>query len=436
MRYDEQYDDQDWEYERERSREERPQYEYDDYDEDEIEEEMARRKAIRMERRKRKKRKRLVQRIMIWGTAAVIICSVAGTFIYRDHQRNLQEAAQDRAQMQAAEEAAAQEAAAADSTEEETVEEGPVALQSTENEATVQMNEELDSTTAVLFSVKDGSIIAEKGNPNARIVPASMTKILTVLVAKEHVENLDDTFEITYTETDYSFKNECSIVGFSVGEKPTIRDLFYGTILCSGADAAMGLADYTAGSQEAFVEWMNAKLQDLGIADSAHFTNCVGVYEEDLYCTPYDMAVILNEVMKDDFLREVMSAHTYTTSSTTEHPEGILISNWFLRRIEDKDSGSGFVLGAKTGYVAQSGNCAASYATDPEGNGYICVTAAATSGWRCIYDHAAIYKRFIPGDGSGTADAETGDSADTADGSTGETQTGDETAGEEGDNFE
>lgn len=430
MRYNEQYDDRDWEYERERNRD--AQGQYGDYDyEDEIEEEIARRKAIRQERRRRKKRRRLLRRICVCGAAAVIVCSAAGFFIYQDHQKNVQAAAQDREQMQVAEEAAVQEETSAESTEEAVTEEGTVMLQSVENSATVQMNEELDSATAVLFSVKDGSIIAEKGNPNARIVPASMTKILTVLVAKEHVDNLDDTFEITYTETDYSFKNECSIVGFSVGEKPTIRDLFYGTILCSGADAAMGLADYTAGSQEAFVEWMNAKLQELGIADSAHFTNCVGVYEEDLYCTPYDMAVILNEAMKDDFLREVLSAHTYTTSSTTEHPEGILISNWFLRRIEDKDSGSGFVLGAKTGYVAQSGNCAASYATDSEGNGYICVTAAATSGWRCIYDHAAIYKRFVPGSSGETGSTETGDTADTAN-----AENAAETLGEEGANFE
>ncbi len=430
MRYNEQYDDRDWEYERERNRD--AQGQYDDYeDEDAIEEEIARRKAIRQERRRRKKRRRLLQRICVCGAAAVIVCSAAGFFIYEDHQKNVQAAAQDREQMQVTEEAAVQEETSAESTEEAVTEEGPVMLQSVENSATVQMNEELDSATAVLFSVKDGSIIAEKGNPNARIVPASMTKILTILVAKEHVDNLDDTFEITYTETDYSFKNECSIVGFSVGEKPTIRDLFYGTILCSGADAAMGLADYTAGSQEAFVEWMNAKLQELGIADSAHFTNCVGVYEEDLYCTPYDMAVILNEAMKDDFLREVLSAHTYTTSSTTEHPEGILISNWFLRRIEDKDSGSGFVLGAKTGYVAQSGNCAASYATDPEGNGYICVTAAATSGWRCIYDHAAIYKRFVPGGSGEAGSTETGDIADTEN-----SESAAETSGEEGANFE
>ena len=110
------------------------------------------------------------------------------------------------------------------------------------------------------------------------------------------------------------------------------------------------------------------------------------------------MAMIMEAAMNNSLCREVMSAHTYTTSVTEQHPEGITISNWFLRRIEDKDSG-GEVVCAKTGYVIQSGNCAVSYAQDAEGEGYICVTADATSGWRCIYDHVAIYKQFLPGAG-------------------------------------
>jgi D-alanyl-D-alanine carboxypeptidase (penicillin-binding protein 5/6) len=89
----------------------------------------------------------------------------------------------------------------------------------------------------------------------------------------------------------------------------------------------------------------------------------------------------------------VLSARTYTTSPTTEHPEGLLLSNWFLRRIEDKDTG-GEVLSAKTGYVAQSGSCAASYGKSHSGKEYICVTADASSSWRCIYDHVALYQQF------------------------------------------
>ncbi|HOO27483.1 MAG TPA: serine hydrolase [Lachnospiraceae bacterium] len=243
------------------------------------------------------------------------------------------------------------------------------------------------------MDTETNTILAQR-DADAVISPASMTKILTLLVAAEHVTDLDDTFTITLDITDYSFENDCSNVGFSENETVTVRDLFYGTILPSGADAAVGLATYVAGSQEAFVELMNEKLDELGLSDTAHVTNCVGIYDEDHHCTVYDMAMILEAAMDNELCRTVLSAHTYTTSATEEHPEGITISNWFLRRIEDKDS-AGTVICGKTGYVVQSGNCAASYAEDSDGNGYICVTVNSTSSWRCIYDHVAIYKQFL-----------------------------------------
>lgn len=261
-------------------------------------------------------------------------------------------------------------------------------------DSTAPLSEDVISSHAILVDKGLNQIVAQRDSKTI-INPASMTKTLTVLVAAEHVENLDDTFTITIDITDYSYANDCSIVGFAKDEVVTVRDLFYGTILPSGADAAIGLATYVAGSQEAFVELMNEKLDELGLSETAHFTNCVGIYDENHYCTAYDMAMILSAAVDNDLCREVLSAHTYTTSSTEQHPEGITISNWFLRRIEDKDSG-GEVLCGKTGYVLQSGNCAASCALDVDGNEYICVTINASSAWRCIYDHVAIYKQFLP----------------------------------------
>lgn len=267
----------------------------------------------------------------------------------------------------------------------------PYSAKVTDN--TVALGGEIVSSNAVLIDLTSNSIIARKGE-NEIINPASMTKVLTVLVAAEHVTNLDDTFTITLDITDYSYVNDCSNVGFAKDETVTVKDLFYGTILPSGADAAVGLATYVAGSHEEFVNMMNEKLDELGLSDTAHFTNCVGLYDENHYCTVYDMAVIMKAAMDNELCREVMSAHTYTTSATTEHPDGILLSNWFLRRIEDKDSGGEVVCG-KTGYVVQSGNCAASYGVAQSGKGYICVTANATSGWKCIYDHVDIYKKYM-----------------------------------------
>lgn len=256
-------------------------------------------------------------------------------------------------------------------------------------------SENVMSSYALLVDVDEGTVVAHRG-ASTRICPASMTKILTVLVAAEQLNSeasLDDRFTITIDITDYSYSHDCSAVGFAENEVVTVRDLFYGTILPSGADAALALAIYTAGSQEAFVDLMNARLEELGLADTAHFTNCVGLYDENHYCTLYDMALILKAAIDNEFCREVLSAHTYTTSATTEHPEGIIISNWFLRRIEDKET-NGEVVCAKTGFVNESGSCAASYSISNSGKQYICVTANAWSSWRCIYDHVAIYQEY------------------------------------------
>lgn len=268
-----------------------------------------------------------------------------------------------------------------------------IVYSATKTDNTTQLGDDVVSTYGLLIDLDTDTILASR-DEKAIISPASMTKILTILVAAEHVTNLDDTFTITIDITDYSFVNDCSNVGFAENETVTVRDLFYGTILPSGGDAAVGLATYVAGSQEAFVEMMNEKVRELGLSDTAHFTNCVGIYDKEHYCTVYDMAMILEAALDNELCKEVLSAHTYTTSSTPEHPEGITISNWFLRRIEDKDSGGEVVCG-KTGYVVESGSCAASYAEDANGKGYICVTDNSTSSWRCIYDHVAIYKRFM-----------------------------------------
>lgn len=257
-------------------------------------------------------------------------------------------------------------------------------------------SEEVISTHALLVDVSTDTIVASKGAFD-RISPASMTKVLTVLVAAEQLTeaDLDDTFTMTLEITDYAYVNDCSSVGFLNDEVVTVRDLFYGTILPSGGDAAVGLATYVAGSHEAFVELMNEKLEELGLSETAHFTNCVGLYDEEHYCTLYDMAIIMCAAMENELCREFLSCHTYTTTPTTQHPEGIIISNWFLRRIEDKDTG-GEVIGAKTGYVVQSQNCAVSYGTFAGGTPYICVTAGSTSSWRCIYDQVEIFNRYIP----------------------------------------
>lgn len=255
------------------------------------------------------------------------------------------------------------------------------------------ISDEVLSTNAVLIDAETGDVIAARDS-SVRIYPASMTKILTVLVAAEHVTDLDDKFLIDISITDYAYSHDCSAVGFSCDETVTVRDLMYGTVLPSGADAALALAEYVAGSHEGFVEMMNDKLEELGLSETSHFTNCVGVYDDNHYSTLNDIAMIMKAAVENDLAKEILQAHIYTTTHTTEHPDGIEISNWFLRRIEDKDT-NGEVVCAKTGFVNESGCCGASYEVTNSGKHYICVTANAWSSWRCIYDHVAIYSAFV-----------------------------------------
>ncbi|MBO5564690.1 MAG: D-alanyl-D-alanine carboxypeptidase [Lachnospiraceae bacterium] len=265
------------------------------------------------------------------------------------------------------------------------------------------VSEEVLSNYAVLIDVETGEIIAGRGEDTV-INPASMTKILTLLTAVEMLEEQKEegkTMEDVLAEqvvidaeiVDYTYQKGCSQAGFMPEEVVTVEDLLYGTILPSGGDAAMSLAAYVAGDEETFAAKMNEKIAELGLSETSHFTNSVGLYDENHHCTITDMAMMLKAALENDLCREVLSTRIYTTSSSEIHPEGIEISNWFIRRIEDKDN-HGVVKSAKTGYVQEAGCCAASYQISDDGGHHICVTADAWSSWRAIYDHVAVYQLY------------------------------------------
>jgi len=263
----------------------------------------------------------------------------------------------------------------------------------TETVNTRSVGEEIPSEFVVVADYETGEIVAAK-NADARISPASMTKILTLLVAVEHIEDMDATFTMNIEVSDYCFSNDCSVVGYELDEVISARELLYGCIMESGADACLGLAQIAAGSHENFVALMNEKLKELGLAETAHFTNCVGLYDKEHYCTVKDMATMLRAAMENETCREILSTKKLHTETTTQHPDGMDLSNWFLRRIEDKDSGNVEVLCGKTGFVNQSGCCAASAGVRADGETYLCVTGNAWSQWQSIYDHVALYKAY------------------------------------------
>ena len=270
----------------------------------------------------------------------------------------------------------------------------PLKYDFVEDENTQSFGAGVNSQFGILIDLDTNQVVASRA-PETMMYPASMTKVLTVLVAAEHLDasQLDDVATVTFDTTNYSYINECSVVGFEVGEQVKIRDLFYGVILCSGADASVTLAEYVAGSHEAFVDMMNEKLEQLGISETTHFTNCVGLYDDNHYTTAHDMAVIMAAALDNELCAEVLKTREYNIDPNEFHPEGQWLYDKFIGWIEDQEI-NGTIIGAKTGYVQESGNCCVSAILSKGGHRYICVTGKAESSMMERQDHVAIYQNY------------------------------------------
>ncbi len=256
--------------------------------------------------------------------------------------------------------------------------------------ATELMSSNVYCENAVLVDVTDHSILAYR-NAEERIFPASMTKIMTLLIAAENIENLDDTFTMTYDIIAPLIQEDASRAGFAEEEVITMKDVLYGIALPSGADATTAAAIYVAGSEDAFVDLMNEKAKELGLKDT-HFMNASGLHDNNHYSTALDIAMLMSYVMQNDICREVLGTYQYTTSKTEQHPEGIpLVSTMYSRMYGNEVDGISIIAG-KTGYTDEAGHALVSCAVDETGKEYIAVTAhGAISYWKSIFDTFAIY---------------------------------------------
>ena len=260
----------------------------------------------------------------------------------------------------------------------------------TENTKTLDL--ELYSENALLIDLESNTVLVQK-NANARIYPASMTKVMTVLVAAEHIENWDETFTMTQSIIDPLFLADASMAGFVHGEEVSMTELLYGAVLPSGAEATQALAIVTAGSEEAFAALMNEKAQELGLKDT-HFVDASGLHDENHYTTLSDMAIIMQAALDNPHCREVLTSVNHTSPATEQNPSGVAMTNRFLYRIRPQQTGSVDIQAAKTGYTAQAMNCCVSYGIMENGRAAICVTAHAWTGDYCIADHLALYGTY------------------------------------------
>ena len=252
----------------------------------------------------------------------------------------------------------------------------------------------VNSSNIVLMDVKSGIVIGDL-NGKEQIYPASMTKIMTAIVALEAFSDLDH--EITLSENIFYALDgqDATQAGFQPGESVRVRDLVYGVMLPSGAECCLALADEVSGSEEAFVEKMNKKAKSIGMKDT-HFMDCTGLHDPEHYSTAYDIALLLKYALHNDTFRDVIESHFHSTPGTNVHPDGITYYSTMFKNMSDSSVTGGEILGGKTGYTSEAGHCLASFAQiyDRE---YILVTAGAAAdatGVPHILDAKTIYNRL------------------------------------------
>ncbi|WP_302211768.1 D-alanyl-D-alanine carboxypeptidase family protein [Ruminococcus sp.] len=273
----------------------------------------------------------------------------------------------------------------------------------------------MSANTAILVDADTNEIVAGY-NYEKKIYPASLTKILTLLVAAENIQDMDATYKFTSDDIDPLIEDNASRAGFEAGETVTMEDLLYSAILVSGADGTTGLANAVAGSEEKFVELMNAKIQELGLTGT-NFVNASGLHNKNHYSTAIDIAVLTKAAMDNETCRKVLTTTSYTTSKTKQHKDGIELTSIIAQRIEgyyidcdgDGEADDGISIeGGKTGFTDEA-KYTLSTILDDNGHTYICVTTKSKDELKSVEDQIAIYEKYL-----GTnASADTDSKADT-----------------------
>jgi D-alanyl-D-alanine carboxypeptidase (penicillin-binding protein 5/6) len=278
----------------------------------------------------------------------------------------------------------------------------------------------MTANTAILVDADTNEIVAGY-NYEKKVYPASLTKMLTLLVAAENIQDMDATYKFTSDDIDPLIEDNASRAGFEAGETVTMKDLLYSAILVSGADGTTGLANAVAGSEEKFVELMNAKIQELGLTGTK-FVNASGLHNKNHYSTAQDIAVITKAAMDNVTCREVLTATKYTTSKTKQHKDGIELTSIVAQRIEgyyvdcdgDGEADDGISIeGGKTGFTDEA-KYTLSTILDDNGHTYICVTTKSKDELKAVEDQIAIYEKYLGGKASDNKDKDSKTDTDTS----------------------
>ena len=204
------------------------------------------------------------------------------------------------------------------------------------------------SKSAILLEPTTGEIIYEK-NVHEKLPPASMTKIMSMLLIMESIENGIITWDEMITVSSNASAMGGSQILLSTGEKMSVEDLFKGIAIASGNDAVVALSEAIAGTEEMFVKMMNDKAKELGLKNT-NFKNPHGLDAANHYSTAYDMAMIAKELIKHEKVLEYTSIYETYLRKNLPTKIWLVNTNKLVRFYEGLD-------GLKTGFTNEAGYC-------------------------------------------------------------------------------
>ncbi|MBQ2929541.1 MAG: D-alanyl-D-alanine carboxypeptidase [Clostridia bacterium] len=223
--------------------------------------------------------------------------------------------------------------------------------------------EDIGADSCILIEQTSGDVIFEK-DADRLMYPASTTKIMTVLLGLLTSDDLDELVTVSYAGSKEGVQTlldpESSYLGLKEGEQLTMRDLLYGTILRSGNDGAIAIAEHVSGSEAAFVDLMNQTAQAFGMTNT-NFLNAHGLHQDYHYTTARDLATLSYEAMKNEVFADIASRVTYNMSATELQKERTISTGHriMLKTYSGKENSYyyEYITGIKSGHTDAADYC-------------------------------------------------------------------------------
>lgn len=205
-----------------------------------------------------------------------------------------------------------------------------------------------NAQSAIMIEASTGKIIYDK-NSSEELPMASMTKMMTLLLIMENIENGNLKWDEKVTASEYAASMGGSQIFLEVGEQMTVEDLVKGICIGSGNDAAVAMAERIGGTEENFVKMMNDRIKELGLKHT-HFMNACGLDADNHYSSAYDMVMIAKELIKYEKILEFTGTYEDYLRKNTDNSFWLVNTNKLVRYYQGVD-------GLKTGYTKTAGYC-------------------------------------------------------------------------------